>query len=207
MIPLFTDELRNKYTNLINNNLDAFPMHNPESFERLIEALKSITEPNESHFVASDFRGRIEEIKEWVTQPAKCAQNCPEAFGRLAFELVIRKIQNLSQLTQEEKDNYLELQSAKKLEEEQAEVDYQTKIALQLQPLEAELITLAKDIYESEQMGDYYNHSIVNNWILTHNLSDNCERELNKRIRECIKGIKLTENFEQLIQQIKEVLL
>ena len=82
-------EMTNK--SIVDDLLDKFVVENPKELEFAIEALKSMTDTNESHAIDESFQERIQEIKQLIKEPPT------EVTSEQILEKVSAKINELSQ--------------------------------------------------------------------------------------------------------------
>lgn len=66
-----SSDFRVNLSNIANQYLDSIPVNNVLDLQVVLEALKSIAEPNRHHAVPPDLEGRIKKIKEAAAHPQK----------------------------------------------------------------------------------------------------------------------------------------
>lgn len=94
---------------VIDSYLSGFPINALNDFEVVAEALKSLTEPQNTHKVPIALVGRIARIKEVLDafEISSIPDRAKLGFKQLILQQVAWKIDSLSILTQEEKEKYL----------------------------------------------------------------------------------------------------
>ena len=97
------------YVELTNHYLDRIPIENTNDFETLTGALKSILESQQPHTLPASLEGRISYIKALVDHPEMHVQNEQnyKEFKDIVLKRVAAKIKEFSQLTPQEKEQYI----------------------------------------------------------------------------------------------------
>jgi vacuolar-type H+-ATPase subunit I/STV1 len=117
------------YIDLINQQLDKLPIEKEEDFDKVIEALKSILEPQEQHTISPPLVDRINRIKEFIAEPEIYEQ---AQFKGIIFRRISEKIKEFSQLSFKEKQDYISDQNKIKQETDQKQAQLASKKAPEL---------------------------------------------------------------------------
>lgn len=111
MTTSLSTKLKTDIISLADNYLDKLPLN--EGIEVVIEALKSIIEPQFNHIIPDSLKGRIKEIKDIIDEPELyvAKRENYRSFKMIVLGRVVFKINELNRLKPEEKERYINAQA------------------------------------------------------------------------------------------------
>lgn len=104
-----TTKLVADYVELINAQLDSFPVQKIEDFKQIAEALKSITESNQPHTIPPSLQDRVKAIKDIIDYPEDYVEDLAnyDEFKGIILGRVTKVVENFLTLSIEEKNRYI----------------------------------------------------------------------------------------------------